>query len=260
MATKKANNMLVRDVFHICSSVGKGQTNFIAGVELEIESFDHASFPHGWKLEEDGSLRNHGMEIISCPSTLDNLVDGFSFVHGNSIFFSEEEKFSPRTSIHVHVNCLNQTMDETKNIILWYALFEPVFFAMCDPARRHNIHCVGLEQTILSEYYKRSLSYMVGKWSKYTALNIKPLETQGTIEFRHMEGHDDVGRFAEWLTTIKNLWTLGQEVPMCKEDLSPKLISDGFDWVFGHAPIKSVKGSLTDLICDGVLDVKLALA
>lgn len=254
----------VRDTFGISSNVAQQPGKFIAGVELEIEDTQGVSggLPSGWHSEEDGSLRNHGMEFISPPLPAESLLSHFNHIHSKLTNYSGNgNHFSDRTSIHVHVNCLDLTQEEVKSVLLWYALFEPVFFAMVAPTRSNNIHCVALDQTSLSEHYRRTLPLYVQKWSKYTALNLLPLSTQGTIEFRHMEGHNNSERFKEWMLTLKALWEFGQAVPMNKKAIesSDKLLA-AFDTIFTNSAIKSIRASVPALVADTLIDIKLALA
>lgn len=246
----------VRSTFDLASSVlGSG---FVAGVELEIEDVrDFPTLPEGWHMEEDGSLRNHGHEFISPPASRQKLQKDFATIH--ETIDVGKNPFTERTSIHVHVNMLDLTQEQAKSVVLYYALFEPVFFAMVDPIRRNNIHCVGLDQTTLSENYKRTLPLFVNKWSKYTALNLLPLSTQGTIEFRHMQGHKNQEKFNEWLSTLENLWTYGKECRMCRGELTEEGILKAFDFIFKDAEIKSLRSVLMNVIADPLLDVKLAL-
>lgn len=258
----------VRNTFGISSGVQKAP-KLIAGVELEIEDVAgvHGGLPHGWKAEEDGSLRNHGTEYISPPLEASVIPIHFNHIHEGLVSASgKANHFSDRTSIHVHVNCLDQTQDEVKSIVLWYALFEPLFFAMVDPSRSNNIHCVGLDQTSLSATYSRTLPIFVQKWSKYTALNLLPLSTQGTIEFRHMEGHNNIPRFTAWIKTLENLWTYGQANQLDKASIqSPSRILMAFDEIFkdsliGGAPASALRHSVLNMVEDNVIDIKLALA
>lgn len=249
----------IRNTFGIGTNVqGKG---FIAGVELEVESVkDWKDLPHGWIVETDGSLRNEGREFISPPLSRSSLETHFKMLHTNNLkYFPEWEPFTERTSIHVHVNVLDQTPEQVKSIVLWYALFEPVFFAMVAPVRRNNIHCVGLDQTFLNETYKRSLPLFVQKWHKYTALNLLPVKSQGTIEFRHMDGHNDSTRFNEWVRTLENLWVHGQTYILDKHSLTQESILEAFDVIFKDSAIKSIRGNVLELISDNAIDIKLAL-
>jgi hypothetical protein len=44
------------------------------------------------------------------------------------------------------------------------------------------------------------------KWRKYTALNLLPLYTQGTIEFRHMPGTCDLNFILQWCEIISSMF------------------------------------------------------
>ena len=249
----------IREFYGIGSSL-EPTKQFIAGTELEIESVNSSGNP-GWSKVPDGSLRNEGVEFVSPPLPSSALIDGFKKIHATFVPYSEWPKFSERTSIHVHINCLDLSLAQTRQIILWYALFEPVFFAMVASNRKHNIHCVPLDQTHLSGVYKKGLMDMVEKWSKYTALNLCPLSTQGTIEFRHMEGHDNAEKFEWWLKTIENLWHYGQDAPLTRQVLSnPDMVLTAFDVIFKDAPVKNIRSSVLALCSDSLIDVKMAMA
>lgn len=250
----------IRELYGIGSSVPKYQTpKFIAGTELEVESVSGWG-DVDWTVETDGSLRNEGKEFISPPLETSELIEGFKKIHASFKKYPQYPKFSERTSIHVHVNCLDLTQQQTRSIVQWYALFEPVFFVMVEPIRENNIHCVPLYQTHLSQYYKKELCQMVERWSKYTALNLVPLSTQGTIEFRHMEGHDDAEKFEWWLKTLENLWTYGKDNSVTRAVLSsPEAVMAAFDAIFKDAPIRSLRSHVLSLVEESLIDVKLAL-
>jgi len=46
---------------------------------------------------------------------------------------------------------------------------------------------------------------LVGSVSKYSALNLLPLTKLGTIEFRAMEGTDDLNRIIDWIGILTSL-------------------------------------------------------
>ena len=241
--------------------------HFLAGMECEIESIrDYASgtlSALGWGVTDDGSLRNHGKEFISVPLECDNLVTAFKNLHNPKVVAigSIEDAFSERTSIHVHVNCLDVELEKVKTILMWYALFEPYFFMMTRPERKDNIHCVQLNQTTLPEHYKRNLEYLIGKWTKYTALNLLPLRELGTIEFRHMHGTNDAVLVESWVKTIKNLWDYGQKVPMTEEVMTyfPEQ-RKAFEAIFADAPnIVKHHDTIPYHTRDSSIDVKLGL-
>lgn len=183
---------------------------FIIGVEYEIEAVkdykrigDH---PMLHNVEKDGSLRNNGYEFITRPLTYKDSLSFFKTLHSSLGYDSKHNPFSERTSTHVHLNVGGLDAGQARHFVLIYAMLEPYFFALVAKHRRHNIHCVPLEFTALSNKYKESLAGMMKSWSKYTAFNLLPISKQCTIEFRHLEGTDNYEKFEFWINTIKSLY------------------------------------------------------
>jgi len=236
-------------------------TVFVAGMECEIESVANPNDQFlGFVATDDGSLRNCGVEFISIPSTKPILLANFDKLHRELEFNCRADAFSPRTSTHVHINCRPLETHQVKTLVLLYALYEDFFFAMCAPGRRDNIHCVPLTETFLPEHYKRDLKYLVERWHKYTALNLLPLTSLGTVEFRHMQGTDDLALIQEWLTTLENLWALSQRITLSEENLSNEdILKSWWLMLFGHCPrIMALAPSFNNIIANSLLDVKMA--
>lgn len=232
---------------------------FLVGLECEVESV--RSFPDGgfhyFSITEDGSLRNNGREFISVPLDVRDIVPEFQNLHAR--IECGEDKFSERTSIHVHVNCCYLEQDVVRNIVLLYALFEEVFFKMVEPSRRNNIHCVPLTETYLPSIYRQGLGSLISRWHKYTALNILPLKKYGTIEFRHMEGHDDPEKLRVWLDVIYRLFQAGKQFPINKDTLTHRWVVDLADQIFISVPYyQNNRSKLFTTIENSLLDVKLS--
>jgi hypothetical protein len=224
----------------------------LVGIELEVESYDHDQDGHeGWMSHEDGSLRNNGIEMVSYPVDVRTAVDMFKSFHHYAKWHNEEEKFSDRTSIHVHVNCQNLEQDEVRNIVLMYALFEEIFFRMNSPKRRHNINCVALTETYLPSMYKHNITYLRDTWTKYTAMNLRPLSSFGTLEFRHSEGH-------EWLGVLSNLVQVGCAETISQDTLTTANMTRWFDLLFSGTSVYHLRQQLRTLTANQLLDVKLA--
>jgi Putative amidoligase enzyme len=179
-------------------------------------------------LVRDGSLRNNGIEFITKPVTFDESLKLFETLHAGLIL--GPNPYTVRTSTHVHVNMCNMTLDQIKHFLLLYALLEPVFFEFAGPVRKHNIHCVPLSFTILPNLYSKPFPELVKIWTKYSAFNLAPLRTQGTVEFRHLYGTGDIKVYQQWLTMIKQLWNFAYYEPptslynMIVSEMSPKQI------------------------------------
>ena len=197
---------------------------FYCGTEYEIEDIKAIKLPGkdilsptGLSLSDtspywvgklglmyDGSLRNNGIEFITKPVTFEESLKLFDDLH-NGLKLGENP-YTARTSTHVHINMSNMDMAQCKHLLLLYALLEPVFFAAVKPERQHNIHCVPLNYTLLPSIYKAPFQDIVKQWSKYSALNLMPLRTQGTVEFRHLQGTGDKAVYQHWLTLLNELW------------------------------------------------------
>lgn len=234
------------------------------GMECEIEgikSLGNLTPDNGWTVTEDGSLRNNGREFLSVPSTYREACDRFKNLHTQLTY--RADAFSERTSIHVHMNCQPLVESEVQTMIYVYALFEECFFKLVESSRRNNIHCVPLTDTVLPKWYGMSLPQMHAKWSKYTALNIKPLSEYGTIEFRHCQGHNDLTQLQVWLTLLGNLYTFAQR----KKKITLADITDFSNvraWhqeLFKHVPgFYAQHSNLPNLTFNPLLDLKLALS
>ncbi len=189
----------------------------IYGVELEIERIPALGDMSltGFTATEDGSLRNNGKEFISKPMTFSNLMWCLNNFFTKNKF--TEANYSERCSIHVHTNCLNLTLEQIQSLCMVYQVYEDLLFAWVSPERAENIFCVPWSQTTLSyKMFDKDPANWITKgkrWRKYTALNLLPLFTQGTVEFRHMPGTNDVKRIETWLQLIGCMFAYVQETP-----------------------------------------------
>lgn len=209
---------LIRDIFGLTDAFLVGVRKykpgvFLAGAELEIEAV--RDWHHSWVIEEhinvenDGSLRNNGKEFLLPPSDKERLIKLFSDFHGSVEL--GKDPFSPRTSTHVHINCIWSTEQQVKNLLYLYAIFEPIFFAFAGSERKENIHCMPLSSTHMPNHYSMPTRHIIEKWHKYTALNLLPLSELGTVEFRHLYGTNSVDVFGTWIDMIETLWTAAQD-------------------------------------------------
>lgn len=232
-------------------------TQFV-GLECEIESIES----HGnagnmkWHVTNDGSLRNNGFEYISPPVTVPDAQAMFKGLHGS--IKVGPHAFTQRTSIHVHANCANMSQTQVKDAIRLYALYEEAFFLMCSSDRRDNIHCTPLTETYLPSIYSMSLGSMVSRWHKYTALNIKPISKYGTIEFRHMHGHDDPVLLNEWLTIITRLLEVAKKSPLDNSYLTEEKMRSNFITIFGQSMLGNHYETIRAMMNNQIIDLKLA--
>jgi hypothetical protein len=192
--------------------------NTLLGIEVEVENIPKSctkllSDIGGWFEVEDGSLRNCGREYVSLPTRSSDVQEQLEQLFS---ILPKDRVFSPRTSVHVHLNMRMFNKDKLFSLVLAYLATEKLLFNWVGRNRLKNIHCVPLQDT---QYTNLLANYFIGKassiaWCKYSALNFLPIKEQkGTIEFRHMYGTDDVPTLMQWVNYILCLKTFAYFTP-----------------------------------------------
>lgn len=184
------------------SDVWKIDSSEVVGIEVEVENQAHRRPSNRvWTVTDDGSLRNSGAEFISqpipasfAPAALKHLF------HGD---FDQEYCFSPRTSVHVHLNMQDAPCEKVLDLLFIYSLFEKTLFRFVGKGRWKNIYCTPVTETNLLASIART--GLRSHWEKYTGFNLLPLPEKGTVEFRHMHGTIDVKKLCIWIDLITRL-------------------------------------------------------
>lgn len=196
--------------------------NGMFGIEVEVESED--GFGHFnsnvWTAVHDGSLRD-GCEFITVGAipydkVKTALIELKEYLAPNKIVFSF------RTSIHVHVNILDMSLEELTTFIYLYYLFEEPLMTFCGEERKGNRFCLSLQdsegvvnnieklfknnaETLKkccgSEYMRQTLI----NETKYAALNLASIPKFGSLEFRGMRGTLDLDVLSKWFKMLYNL-------------------------------------------------------
>ena len=181
----------------------------LTGIEVEVENLTDRVITINnqiWTATDDGSLRNHGREFITRPSSPKQVETAINNLFDN---LPKDVHFSPRTSIHVHLNCRELTLKQIYNIVILYQCFEDLLYDFAGKERKKSIFCVPIGNT---QYYNgfKSVCFqgdVYRYWSKYTGLNVKPINEYGTIEFRHLRGTKDKSTIFTWLHLLYRLYT-----------------------------------------------------
>ena len=180
------------------------------GIEVEVENVRHIASFEGtvWNVIEDGSLRNNGREFVSLPIEAKHAEACLKQLFSK---LPENRSFSKRTSVHIHVNVRDMTLEEIQNMTYLYLVFEKSIFNFVGENRHKNIHCVPLLGTTLITSMLKSnglfKEHMEMAWMKYCAYNLAPTTdgTRGTVEFRHMHGTDDIDKLMTWINIILSI-------------------------------------------------------
>jgi len=203
------NTSQQREIFSRYSKIVSNKTRIdseeLVGIEVEVENVPDWQTSPIWFAKEDGSLRNDGVEYISCPVPGKHVPEVLNFLFEELL--PPDCVFSPRTSIHVHLNVLDLTLEEVKYLTYLYIIFENSFYRFVDPGRRKNIFCVPLQETSLLKgiFWDNLSRFERVKWYKYTGYNLLPVRELGTVEFRHLNGTQDVNLIINWVSLIIKL-------------------------------------------------------
>ena len=171
------------------------------GIEIELEDFIPPKVkPVYWYREQDGSLKREGMEYISYPLARTNI----DYALHEAEIFSNGCSFGHRTSVHVHCNVGHCTTHQLAVLVAFYSMLEGCFYELVDPVRSGNTFCYPILGTKPAlEWYKGGMDNE--NTTKYCALNIAPVKTQLSVEFRHMHGTSDSKTLRRWVQLCAKL-------------------------------------------------------
>lgn len=233
----------------------EGQTPVLSkdlvGIEVEVENVRTSGndLNRIWTTKQDGSLRNNGFEFVTAP--IEAHYAPAALQHLMNAYLSKDCCFSPRTSVHVHLNMQDMDAEQVIDFLVIYSVFEKLLYRFAGRGRIKNIYCVPVTECNLLRYFvSTGVRGVRDRWSKYTGLNLIPLSEFGTVEFRHMHGTFDVEKLSTWINLITSIKDYIRKTPT--KDVRSMLfqMNDGFDFeglmkqVFGeysrHLKYKSV--------------------
>lgn len=194
----------------------------LAGIEIELEGIPNPSESmRYWEAKGDGSLRDNGVEYV-CSSPWGGLDLYNAVVEVDTELHEKHPSESWRCSTHVHVDVRDLTIPQLKRMILAYVFYEKILFRCSGFHRYKNNFCVAVGYAqemvnILSSHWDLKGSDFIrnitGSWDKYTALNILPINTFGSLEFRISEAK----------------WRKGKLVRLANRFLSLKEVAVSFE-------------------------------
>lgn len=184
----------------------------LIGVEVEIE---HAAGvlralagANLWKQVNENSVRNAGIEIVTEPVSGSDIVEAMNEL--DALLKNGNPEFTERTGLHVHVDFRREDTSMLLRFIVLYLIFEGVLLVRSGECRCDNPYCAPLAdlpdvlESIMNivSTGRNVASRAISRYPKYTALNLAPLSTLGTVEFRSHEGTGDVSKIFGWINTI----------------------------------------------------------
>lgn len=190
------------------------------GVEIETEVESHRAYDYPkmkfWSAKGDGSLRGYGVEyVLKAPMNLAEFENALSeFEAANTKYKFNKDSVS--TSVHVHLNFLNDSYLTLANFITTYFLVENLLVKFSGPDRLSNLFCLPTKDAegivdhlvyALNNINKRGFSRVMFNSDKvkYAALNPCNLTTLGTMEIRTFRGEPDIELIRTWVNILMKL-------------------------------------------------------
>ena len=196
-------NKSTRDVYtHLFDNLDQSDT------PVARESYNHSTRPH-WKITTDATVS--GGEIVSPilkgKRGIDQAVKVFTELHN----YLENGDITRRCGYHVHISKRSGhwTSEEVKKIYLRFLQLEDKIDEFIPRSRRGNSSrwcqsnkrqsrfnrwIQGVDTTGVDEHY-------IGRATntRYTKLNLQPLNRYGTMEFRMHGGTSDPTKISNWV-------------------------------------------------------------
>lgn len=191
------------------------------GIEIECEGSKLWNKPiQYWTCHEDGSLRNStGGEngqpleyVLQKPLDRPDVSKALSYLcsklkaHGSVV-----DELSPRTSVHVHINCQQLTMKQIVQFVCLYLIFEDALVRWSGPDRIGNLFCLRakdaeyftdiLEEAVRTENYNQ----LFDENFRYMSCNMTSLGKFGSLEFRSLRGTVDQEIIEKWVDILLEL-------------------------------------------------------
>ena len=201
-------------------NIGGEQDLFGLEVELEGKKIVTELYPVAdyWKIHQDGSLRanklgsqaceyvfRHPLSLKGTEAALKALIEYLTETPGVEVFDSY------RTSIHVHVNCLNESIRTIVNFITLSIIFDELFVSQNGETRIGNNFCLrsrdaeGQIADLIQSVSKYGSLYNLAANDRYSSVNMSGLLKFGTVEFRSLECTTDLNRIMHWVKSVQAL-------------------------------------------------------
>lgn len=190
--------------------------NADVGIEVEVEGRGLIAFDSKiWEAKHDGSLRDGIEYVYKKPLNINKVEESLDELKEK--LKDAKLSFSFRTSVHVHVNCLDMEYDQVLNYIYLSTLMDTMLVNYCGEQRKTNRFCLrladaeGLIDLISPLFGFRKKPdyglehYIPRNQVRYAAVNVESLSKFGTIEFRSMRGTLDKGILLPWTQTLVNI-------------------------------------------------------
>jgi len=193
------------------------------GVEVEFEgkgilnNSNLVGANPSWKVVADGSLRGESFEaVMRAPlgysDTIKAVKELYNLVTSNKAVIND----SMRAGTHVHVNCLNLTVQQLMTFMAAYYCLEDILVDYLGDERAGNFFCLRVSDaeeishaiaSALANNRLRNNNIFTNENLRYSAMNLVSLSKFGSLEFRALKTPTTVEPILEWLEILEKLFT-----------------------------------------------------
>lgn len=241
------------------------------GVELEYclinprKTYDamDGGLPAGWRVDQDGSLGDGGVELVTNPPT--SLSGTFRRLKQLEGFFNREGvkvRDSVRAGVHVHINVSDLEVRELFNFMTLYLVMEGVLVDFCGDSRVGNLFCLratdayALIPALVNAVRHEDLRIFENDDLRYGSMNVCSIPKYGSLEFRAMKSTTDFRNIRLWvklLLRVKKAALTYRDPRAIIEDYSVLGAKAMLQRVFGGSSKHLVNCDYDGLMMDGML-------
>lgn len=202
------------------------------GLEIETQS-THAYEPKQftfWNVHRDESLRGPGPfeYVLKAPlnwgEQLDAALDEFK-EKTSTVKWMTKDTWT--TSVHVHINMMNENVVTFGNFLTTYCLLENLLVNFAGDDRQSNLFCLPIKDAQENHSTMMRLIHAIRDKRyqhfelnvndhKYAGLNLASLYQLGSLECRLMGGTTDIERIKDWVGMFQKI------VEFSRKDITPK--------------------------------------
>lgn len=184
-----------------------------AGINVQVEGYNHTDHTDHWKLVTDSSLSgNNTFELVS------------PILHGEQGIEELEKvcwvldlcnaKVNDTCGLHVHMDAAEFDLATWKNLILTYKRLEGVIDNFMPRSRRNNHYCKTL--TTISEVKinrASNISDLRAAFShnRYHKVNLEAYARHRTVEFRQHGGSTNFTKMSAWIHFLSKMITFAKQ-------------------------------------------------
>ena len=184
-----------------------------AGINVQVEGYNHTDHTDHWKLVTDSSLSgNNTFELVS------------PILHGEQGLEELEKvcwvldlcnaKVNGTCGLHVHMDAAEFDLSTWKNLILTYKRLEGVIDNFMPRSRRNNHYCKTL--TTISEVKinrASNISDLRAAFShnRYHKVNLEAYTRHRTVEFRQHGGSTNFTKMSAWIHFLAKMITFAKQ-------------------------------------------------